>query len=686
LKKLVFCFLFNNHFSTRASNNMSEEEIESHIRACGMNMKKYRKIEGVVMKILDPKRNENPTQDILLKAFAKKCYGNFPQKDGEKQARKFLKVLYNDLEYLVKEGPSSALDRAWQANKGKKNMMRIVRLNKPIDGFTKKLDCYLIGDTIGKGATSVVKRGRIEGEKKTDVAIKILTVDGKSFSLEELMKEIEVLRVLDHKNVIKMHKCFENVQYPGYTEKPTVVMVLELATKGELFDFFMHTGKFEPRLARWFFKQMIDGLEYCHSLKIAHRDLKPENLLMGDGFNVKLVDFGFARFFRDNETGKEVSMKTALGTPGYAAPEILKRQRYDKSVDIFSLGVILFICIAGFPPFQEAKANDWWFDKIIKKKYKLFWRAHERCMKFDDDAKDILLGMLAARPSERYDWKKLRNHKWTNGETFTQDEASMALMKLKRAVDIEMTKNAKDKEKRVHRGLEAMEIGAPILGDFLPVYHMFTSYSGKLAREEVDDFILNVMFGNTELVKTELWVGPVPEGGLGTLDTEEKTDSRGEVDNLEIDSISQQDEGAIEINEAIGFYWEDLEFTVDINLNANKKDDEKTSDRKNSADDDELPEIPKNIRVKGTVVVRQHPALKTESGEPLNVIYLKRKGHVMPYNWQLVTKTILQGVAHIMEGTKPTYFQPPTKNKGIASSAVSSLLCCSTGAAKNLVE
>lgn len=596
--------------------------------------------------------------------------------------------MYNDLEYLVNEGPTSALDRAWQANKGKKKMMRIVRLNKPIDGFTKKLDCYLVGETIGKGATSVVKRGRIEGEQKTEVAIKILTVDGKSFSLEELMKEIEVLRVLDHKNVIKMHKCFENVQYPGYTKEPTIVMVLELATKGELFDFFMHTGKFEPRLARWFFKQMIDGLEYCHSLKIAHRDLKPENLLMGDGFNVKLVDFGFARFFRDEKTGNEVSMKTALGTPGYAAPEILKRQRYDKSVDIFSLGVILFICIAGFPPFQEAKANDWWFDKIIKKKYKLFWRAHERCMKFDDDAKDVLLGMLAARPSERYDWKTLRTHKWTNGETFTQEEAAMALMKLKNTVDIELRKNAKDKEKRVHRGvkgLEVMEPEAPVLGEFLPVYHMFTSISGKLAREEVDDFILNKMFGVTKHVKTELWVGPVPQGGLKTLDTEEKTDSDW-VDNLQIDSMSEQDEGANKENQEVGFYWEDLSFTVNINLNTNKKDDEKISDGKDSADNDELPEIPTNIQVKGKVVVRQHPTMKTGSGKPLNVIYLKRTGYVLPHNWQIVTKTILQGVAHIMEGTKPTYFQPPTKNKGIASSAVSSLLCCSTGAAKNLVE
>merc|ERR1719411_1125530 len=119
----------------------------------------------------------------------------------------------------------------------------------------------------------------------------------------------------------------------------------------------------ELPLARWFFKQMLAGLEYCHNKGVAHRDLKPENCLLGDGFLIKLVDFGFATVFK-GESGMEQKMLTALGTPGYAAPKILKRKKYTKNVDIFSLGVILFITIPGFPPFQEAKPdNDWWFHK-----------------------------------------------------------------------------------------------------------------------------------------------------------------------------------------------------------------------------------------------------------------------------------------------------------------------------------
>merc|ERR1719357_1526308 len=645
-------------------------------------MKKYKKIENLVIKILDPKKN--PTEDTLLTDFGKKCYANFDPDEAKKQAKKFLKVLYDDLAILVKEGPVVALEKASQKNKGTNQKMRIVRLNKPIDGFTKKLDRYLIGETIGKGATSVVKRGRREGDSKEEVAVKILTVDGKNFKLDELMREVEVLRTLDHKNVIKMHDCFEHVQYPGYSTKPTVVMVLELATKGELFDFFMHTGKFEPPLARWFFKQVIAGMEYCHNKKIAHRDLKPENLLMGEGFHVKLVDFGFARFYRDRETGKQVAMKTALGAPGYAAPEILFRQKYDCSVDIFSLGVILFICIAGFPPFQEAKASDWWFDKIIKKKYQWFWKAHERCLKFDDDAKDLLLGMLAARPADRYRWDTLRNHAWTNGETCTQDEASQALMKRKRAVDYQVRKNAQQKPHRTHRAVKSLgdkEIEAPILGNFLPVHHLFTSLSGMLARDEVQNFIKRVMYGKTNKVLTDLWVGPVPEEGLVTEEnSEEKIDMPNHVSSSGTDELVKKNEAK---DEALGFYWQDLDFTVDISADANEQDDSK-NDEKDSVNE-ELP-IPKNIRVQGRVAVRRHPTMKSANGTSLNVIYLQRIGHVMPHNWQRVTQNIIQGVAHIMEATKTRYFIDSKNKTGAASSVVSSLLCCSSSAAKKLAE
>jgi len=257
-------------------------------------------------------------------------------------------------------------------------------------------------------------------------------------------------------------------------------------------------------------------------------------------------------------------------------------------------------------------------------------------------------------------------------------------MKRKRAVDYQVRKNAQQKPHRTQRDLkflEDYEIEAPILGNFLPVHHLFTSVSGKLACDEVQNFIKRVMHGKTNKVLTDLWVGPIPQEGLVTEEnSEEKIDLSNTGTSSGIDELVKKNEAK---NEALGFYWQDLDFTVDISADAKEQDDRK-SDEKDSLN--EKLGIAKNIRVQGRVAVRRHPTMKSENGTPLNVIYLKRIGHVMPHNWQRVTQNIIQGVAHIMEGTKTRYFIDSRDKVGLASSAVSSLLCCSSSAAKKLAE
>merc|ERR1719204_373642 len=445
-----------------------DSAMKNHIKSTGMDLRKYKKISSFVETILTNKPNET----TLVKEFAKKCYANYPEDDGLRQAKKFLRVLFgDDLKTLVDEGCTAALKKAAESGN---NVMRIVRLNKPIKGFHKKLAHYYIGDQLGKGATSVVKIGQDERNGRT-VAIKILT--GGNFRQEDLAKEIDILKALDHKNVIRLYDCFDQVDYPQSGRKKgscTTVLVLELATQGEVFDLFMYTGKFEPPLARWFFKQMLEGLDYCHKKGISHRDLKPENCLLGEGHTVKLVDFGFATTFI-GEAGHS-KMLTALGTPGYAAPEIMLRQKYTQSVDIFSLGVILFITIAGFPPFQEAKSDgsDWWFDKLRKKKYSLFWKAHERTAKFSDDAKEIIQGMLAAKPAERWTPEQIRASKWWNGKTFTQKEAVSHLEKRKKQVKEEkIRKDAEPVDVGKHRATKG-ETRAPAMGQIAPHNAFYT--------------------------------------------------------------------------------------------------------------------------------------------------------------------------------------------------------------------
>lgn len=432
-----------------------DAECLAHIKGTGMNVKKYQKIANFVDTIVQKK---DVTEEALLKKFAKKCYATFDEADGLRQAKKFLKVLFgSDLTILVNQGCKKALKNA--AGKAP-DVMRIVRLNKPVGGFTKKLDKYLVGETLGKGATSKVKLGKDE-ETGKQVALKILT-DG-SFNKEDLKKEIDILKKLEHPNVIRLYDAYDNVADAGSSSKTTTVIVLELATQGELFDFFMYTGFFEPPLARWFFKQMLVGLKYCHDHGVAHRDLKPENCLLGDGYKIKLVDFGFATGFK-NEAGNDQKMLTALGTPGYAAPEILKRKKYTSNVDIFSLGVILFITIAGFPPFQEAKPDtDWWFHKLSSKRFKLFWKAHERTAKFSNEAKELLIGMLAADPNERWTINQIMNCAWYKGETLSQDDAVKALLKRKQMVETEKMNSQTPIEADQMRGdpgVRAPEIGA----------------------------------------------------------------------------------------------------------------------------------------------------------------------------------------------------------------------------------
>lgn len=142
--------------------------------------------------------------------------------------------------------------------------------------------------------------------------------------------------------------------------------------------YFRYTGSFPEGIARAYFQQLMAGLKHCHGHKVAHRDLKPENLLLTSAFGLKVADFGLSALSEDGE-GKPVLLRTQCGTRGYMAPEVLARRPYDGyAADVWSCGVILFIMLAGFPPFQLASSSDWWFQRIRNKQYKLFWEAHLR--------------------------------------------------------------------------------------------------------------------------------------------------------------------------------------------------------------------------------------------------------------------------------------------------------------------
>jgi len=127
-------------------------------------------------------------------------------------------------------------------------------------------------------------------------------------------------------------------------------------------------------------------MRHTHEKGICHRDLKPENLLLSGDFQLKIADFGLSSL-GENEDGTPLLLRTECGTRGYMAPEVLSGKPYDgKKADVWSAGVILFITLAGFPPFQMAANSDWWFQRIRHKQYSLFWEAHLRSATFSPQA------------------------------------------------------------------------------------------------------------------------------------------------------------------------------------------------------------------------------------------------------------------------------------------------------------
>jgi len=294
---------------------------------------------------------------------------------------------------------------------------------------------YALGSVLGVGGFSEVCKG-VDKETRKRVALKIM-YSGKCSGSEmknqliQVQKEIKAMKQLSHPNLIRLL---------GYDLKCTVkgqkaiVMVQQLAPKGELFDYLMYTKKFEENQANALFKQLIAGLEAMHKKGIAHRDLKPENVLFDNQFNLKLADFGFAYVFQKGE-GPKTAMRTELGTKGYMAPEIINNKKYTEKADIFAAGVILFIMLAGFPPFQNAVSKDWWFDKLMKGKYKLFWMAHERTAKFSLNAKDILQKMLAPKEKDRLDVFTVQKTKFWSAHNMTKEELVKELKRRKKVVD-----------------------------------------------------------------------------------------------------------------------------------------------------------------------------------------------------------------------------------------------------------
>ncbi|XP_032720643.1 death-associated protein kinase 2 isoform X4 [Lontra canadensis] len=218
-------------------------------------------------------------------------------------------------------------------------------------------DFYDIGEELGSGQFAIVKKCR---EKSTglEYAAKFIKkrqsrASRRGVSREEIEREVSILRQVLHPNVITLHDVFEN--------RTDVVLILELVSGGELFDFLAQKESLSEEEATSFIKQILDGVNYLHAKKIAHFDLKPENIMLLDKNipipHIKLIDFGLAHEIEDG-----VEFKNIFGTPEFVAPEIVNYEPLGLEADMWSIGVITYILLSGASPFlgdtkQETLAN-----------------------------------------------------------------------------------------------------------------------------------------------------------------------------------------------------------------------------------------------------------------------------------------------------------------------------------------
>ncbi|KAL3113124.1 hypothetical protein niasHT_017203 [Heterodera trifolii] len=263
-------------------------------------------------------------------------------------------------------------------------------------------DRYEFKDLLGTGAFSKVFLAECRFEPGTFVAIKCIDKKALKGKEESLENEIRVLKRLRHNNIVQLYDTFE--------EKHCVYLVMELVTGGELFDRIVAKGSYTEKDASNLIRQVLEAVSFMHDNGVVHRDLKPENLLYynhEDDSKIMISDFGLSK------TEESGIMATACGTPGYVAPEVLQQRPYGKAVDVWSIGVIAYILLCGYPPFyDENDAN--LFAQIIKGEYEFdspYWDE------ISESAKDFIAHLMCCDPEQRYTCERALAHPWISGNT-----------------------------------------------------------------------------------------------------------------------------------------------------------------------------------------------------------------------------------------------------------------------------
>nr|CCA26775.1 predicted protein putative [Albugo laibachii Nc14] len=276
--------------------------------------------------------------------------------------------------------------------------------NRLITGALRDInEFYSIEKTeIGHGSFGTVRVGT---DRSTGQTVAIKTILKFQISQPDVMQsDFRILRSFDHPNIIKLYDVCEGPRH--------LHIITELCTGGELFDRIIARGHFSEADAATLIRKILNAVAHCHDRGICHRDLKPENCLFetnAEDADLKVIDFGLSCM--DNSVTGENVMKTRVGSIYYVAPEVLKG-RYDKSCDLWSIGVIVYILLCGYPPFYGDTDSDV-FEAVISGKFEFDtaeWSA------VSDAAKEFIRSLLVVNPTKRLTASDALRHPWLSGE------------------------------------------------------------------------------------------------------------------------------------------------------------------------------------------------------------------------------------------------------------------------------
>lgn len=254
---------------------------------------------------------------------------------------------------------------------------------------------YEIGRLLGQGTFAKVYYAR-SIQTNQSVAIKVIDKEKvlRVGMINQIKREISVMRIARHPNIVQLYEVMAT--------KTKIFFVMEYCKGGELFN-KVAKGRLKEDVARKYFIQLINAVDFCHSRGVYHRDIKPENLLLDENENLKVSDFGLSALSESKH--QDGLLHTTCGTPAYVAPEVINRKGYDgAAADVWSCGVVLYVLLAGYLPFHDSN---------LMEMYRKIGKAEFRCPNwFPSDARRLVSKMLDPNPNTRISMPKIRGSSW----------------------------------------------------------------------------------------------------------------------------------------------------------------------------------------------------------------------------------------------------------------------------------